>query len=66
MNFGGGWCGKCCWWHGGTDEREMDGSRSKNGPRRQTGYLWNAESEVYKMGMGWFAGSTVKRYEINF
>jgi hypothetical protein len=34
-------------------------------PRRQTGYLWNAESEVYKMGMGWSAGSTVKRYENN-
>jgi hypothetical protein len=45
----------------------MNGSQSKNGPRRQTGYLWNAESEVYKMGMGWFAGFTgVKRYEINF
>jgi hypothetical protein len=44
----------------------MDGSWSKNGPRMQTGYLWNAESEVYKMGTGLSAGSTVKRYEINF
>ena len=44
----------------------MDGSRSKIGPRRQTGYLWNAESKVYKIGMGLSAGSTVKRYEINF
>ena len=65
MNFGGGCCKKCCWWHHGPEEREMDGSWSKIGPKRQTGYLWNAESKVYKIGMGWSAGSTVKRYEIN-
>jgi hypothetical protein len=51
---------------GATDEQEIDGSWSKNGPRRQTGYLWNAESKVYKMGINWSAGSTVKRNEINF
>ncbi len=38
----------------------------KNGPVGQTRYLWNTESEFYKMGMGWSAGSTVKKYEINF
>jgi hypothetical protein len=51
MNFGGGCCRKCSWWHHGPDEREMDGSQSKIGSRRQTGYLWNAESKVYKIGM---------------
>ncbi len=66
MNFGGGWCKQWCWWHGATHEREMDGSRSKNGPKRHTGYLWNAESKVYKMDMGFPSGSSVKRYEINF
>jgi hypothetical protein len=26
----------------------------KIGPRRQPGYVWNAESKVYKICMGWF------------
>ena len=45
--------------------REIDGSQSKIGPKRQPAYLWNAESELYKIGMGWLAGSAVKRYENN-
>ena len=39
----------------------MDGSRSKNGPRRQTGYLWKAESKVYKIGMGLVSGFHCKK-----
>ena len=34
--------------------------------KRQPGYLWTAESELYKIGMGWSAGSAVKRYKNNF
>ena len=51
MNFGGGWCGKCCWWGGATDEREMDGSRSKNGPRRQTGLLRARSTRWVQVGL---------------
>jgi hypothetical protein len=65
-NFGGEGAGKCCWWGGATDEQEIDGSPSKSGPVGQRRYLWNAESKVYKMGMGWDVDSTVKRYEVNF
>jgi hypothetical protein len=61
MNFGGGCCGKCCWWHHGPEEREMDGSRSKIEHRRQTGYLWNAESKVYKINMGLVCGLHCKK-----
>jgi hypothetical protein len=32
--------------------REIDGSQSKIGPKRQPAYLWNAESMLYKIGMG--------------
>jgi hypothetical protein len=51
-------CGKkCCWW--------VVLLRSGN-LTRQPAYLWNAESELYKIGMGWSAGSAVKRYKNNF
>ena len=61
MNFGDGCCKKCCWWHHGADERKMDGSQSKIGPRRQPGYVWNAESKVYKICMGWVYGFHCKK-----
>jgi hypothetical protein len=64
MNFGDGCCKKCCWWHHGADERKMDGSQSKIGPRRQPGYVWNAESKSTRFVWGGCAGSTVKRNEI--
>jgi hypothetical protein len=38
----------------------------KNGPTRQAGYLWNAESKLYKIGMVRSAGFTVKQYESIF
>ena len=37
--------------------REIDGSQSKIGPKRQPAYyLWNAESMLYKIGMGLVLG----------
>jgi hypothetical protein len=48
-------------WHHGAEERKIDGSQSKIGPKRQPAYLWNAEIKLYKIGVRLVCGFCCKK-----